>query len=587
MTLEPTTAWSREDPSGDTAPVRPPIPGGIPPLDTRAYMAPVPSGGDDRAVLQALLGAVPAGSEIILQPGVYKLAAALQVSKSVVLNGRGVTTLERTTGCRFIEASGSATELFVKGLRFDGNSFHMAGVFAVGLLELRIDGCDFWEIGVPGYAASVLNRGSVDAVYCSEGGRLRVFDTTAAYVERDGVLARGTVDVQIVRLRANNCGRFGAAVDASDALVSSQLVTFDSCSAVACGAGGFSTEADVGATIDQAVHFSNLDVIDCGADQPAYGGGIILGNKTAGTVNGCSIVNMSPARSMGRVTNGSPTVTNLTNAAAWTAGNHISGRSIPDGTHVVSVDAGAGTLLMSSNATPQTYASTPIFCNSYNAWRNGLVVGGNSGPVSIAGLTVKGCGGYGLSLNTCAGRVTASALSIYGANVGVYVYQAPYTVLSGGTIDHSMYEGVTFDTSIAAEAQGLRIIDSVQAGTNAGNGLRVAAGADCSVIGCDITGANQQYGLAFDITTLINGFTFVGSTVRNYATKWCSLADTTTAGEIRRGVKTFRGPAAPTALPWLVGDRVENSAPASGGFMGWVCVAAGTPGTWKGYGAIA
>lgn len=34
------------------------------------------------------------------------------------------------------------------------------------------------------------------------------------------------------------------------------------------------------------------------------------------------------------------------------------------------------------------------------------------------------------------------------------------------------------------------------------------------------------------------------------------------------------------------GDIVWNSAPSAGGTIGWVCVTAGTPGTWKTWGAI-
>jgi hypothetical protein len=45
--------------------------------------------------------------------------------------------------------------------------------------------------------------------------------------------------------------------------------------------------------------------------------------------------------------------------------------------------------------------------------------------------------------------------------------------------------------------------------------------------------------------------------------------------------------AAPTTGAHLVGDTVWNSAPASGGYMGWVCTTAATPGTWKGFGLIA
>lgn len=46
------------------------------------------------------------------------------------------------------------------------------------------------------------------------------------------------------------------------------------------------------------------------------------------------------------------------------------------------------------------------------------------------------------------------------------------------------------------------------------------------------------------------------------------------------------GSAAPVSGDYLVGDIIENSAPAASGFIGWVCTAAGNPGTWKTYGAI-
>ena len=46
------------------------------------------------------------------------------------------------------------------------------------------------------------------------------------------------------------------------------------------------------------------------------------------------------------------------------------------------------------------------------------------------------------------------------------------------------------------------------------------------------------------------------------------------------------GAAAPTTGTYEVGDIVYNSAPVAGGSIGWVCTTAGTPGTWKTFGAI-
>jgi hypothetical protein len=47
------------------------------------------------------------------------------------------------------------------------------------------------------------------------------------------------------------------------------------------------------------------------------------------------------------------------------------------------------------------------------------------------------------------------------------------------------------------------------------------------------------------------------------------------------------GTAAPSSGTYEVGDIVYNSAPVAGGTIGFVCTTAGTPGTWKTFGAIA
>lgn len=44
--------------------------------------------------------------------------------------------------------------------------------------------------------------------------------------------------------------------------------------------------------------------------------------------------------------------------------------------------------------------------------------------------------------------------------------------------------------------------------------------------------------------------------------------------------------AIPTTGSWAVGDIVYNTVPTTGGYIGWVCITAGTPGTFKGFGSI-
>lgn len=64
------------------------------------------------------------------------------------------------------------------------------------------------------------------------------------------------------------------------------------------------------------------------------------------------------------------------------------------------------------------------------------------------------------------------------------------------------------------------------------------------------------------------------------------------SGEVRISGNVFgkyviyRAFNAPTTGTWNAGDIVLDNVPTAGGTIGWVCVAAGTPGTWKTFGAI-
>lgn len=50
--------------------------------------------------------------------------------------------------------------------------------------------------------------------------------------------------------------------------------------------------------------------------------------------------------------------------------------------------------------------------------------------------------------------------------------------------------------------------------------------------------------------------------------------------------QVFQGAIAPTTGTWARGDLVFNAQPSSGGPVGWVCTAAGAPGTWRSFGTI-
>lgn len=53
------------------------------------------------------------------------------------------------------------------------------------------------------------------------------------------------------------------------------------------------------------------------------------------------------------------------------------------------------------------------------------------------------------------------------------------------------------------------------------------------------------------------------------------------------GTKITYAASAPASGTWAQGDVVYNTSPGAGGAIGWVCTAAGSPGTWKTWGTIA
>ena len=56
--------------------------------------------------------------------------------------------------------------------------------------------------------------------------------------------------------------------------------------------------------------------------------------------------------------------------------------------------------------------------------------------------------------------------------------------------------------------------------------------------------------------------------------------------QFNSNINVSQNNSAPTDGTWQRGDRVYKTAPAAGENIGWVCTTAGTPGTWKTFGAI-
>lgn len=117
--------------------------------------------------------------------------------------------------------------------------------------------------------------------------------------------------------------------------------------------------------------------------------------------------------------------------------------------------------------------------------------------------------------------------------------------------------------------------------------INVVNGYTCDNIDYLCMTGNQVKDISGTVAFFINNVTYVLAT-GNEAYNITTPISYNTAPTVKRDVgNTWNwATAAPTSGRYAVGDVVYNSAPAAGGTIGWVCTTAGTPGTWKTFGAI-
>jgi hypothetical protein len=102
---------------------------------------------------------------------------------------------------------------------------------------------------------------------------------------------------------------------------------------------------------------------------------------------------------------------------------------------------------------------------------------------------------------------------------------------------------------------------------------------------CDMPAAATQLIAArlssTNINVINNAFYGAGVGLTNYFNASGAGAN------VRQANNTWQyGTAAPTTGNWVQGDIVYNTAPASAGFIGFVCTVTGAPGTWRTFGLI-
>jgi hypothetical protein len=212
-----------------------------------------------------------------------------------------------------------------------------------------------------------------------------------------------------------------------------------------------------------------------------------------------------------------------------------------------------------------------------------------SGGLKVLGNKIAG-NNYGYYMNIRSGGST-SILAIIGNSIEDNITGAIYCTGTGGTaFNYILITGNQLSVSDAANGKGVYLGATMGHAVITGNtiyaglvGIHVINGATNVVVdGNDILGADtgSSIGIAFQASTT----GFIGA--NNITHFVSSITDSTTVGGLQRSLKVYYNSDKPAGGDWLLGDIVINTAPASAGYVGWVCTVAGTPGTWKGFGVI-
>lgn len=209
----------------------------------------------------------------------------------------------------------------------------------------------------------------------------------------------------------------------------------------------------------------------------------------------------------------------------------------------------------------QAYGGTAFFDTSFTATTS------PHRDVVVQNNNVKGCA-YGIRTNIAITSLLVSGNMINNDVVGVtsngrgiYITGGTDVKISGNHVRPDTVSGTADCIQTTGAVADMEVTDNTLIGGR--YAFNVSGGS--TITNLKVGGNTCRGQSASDRINwnLITGLTDAGTNSWNYAA------------------------AAPASLYWAVGQRVWFTGPTSGGYIGAVCTAAGSPGTWKSYGVIA
>lgn len=514
---------------------------------------------DDTTAIQA---ALDAGGLVIFPPGTYKITASLEVSSDTTISGYGA--------CISVYGTAPYHAIINTGWTEAGTD---DGVENVNILGLEIDGRKSTKT-----SATDVNSGRGISINSGRYCTVRdcyVHDTYThgiwfgSYYSSDDDTYY-THHITVAGNRCENCGNTewsrGYGIwffwKSYDFVIADNVVTHGEAGGIAVD--DASSGAEASKQCERFAITGNVVTGDTARTDTLNERGITVEGSFDFTVTGNTIDGIGDAI---MVSDGQ--------------GNQTTGYGVISGNTVRAANKGIRILdsrdvLISGNDIEANAGTTPTGIRIESAADPYIV------NVSVTGNLIKS---------------TLVGVRTYTATEGTYtnVVFSGNAVLAIGDLT-----GTANSMGLYAESGAIRILNNTATGFE--DGIRSAS--DSAIVAFNQVSGNK-YGVhltaagnsvAGNLTSGNgSGGLKVDEAAATFATKILSNAfadsESSTAGALYHdnylgSIRRATGTAAPVAGAWVRGDTVYNTTPSAEGYVGWVCTAAGTPGTWKGFGAI-
>lgn len=546
------------------------------PVNILDYGADPTGTNDSTAAIQAALDAVTDGGEVIFPPGTYLVSgngSLLQPKSNTALVGTRTASVIRINSASgdasIFGVSTSVSELVFEGLTLDGNSgvitsydtfglqFPYAGSITVnnctfqnfkrdGMLlglstrvdHLTVDSCNFSNIGYNGVRTYNARMQYIN--------NCRFFDFITSPLDFNPILVENTETTTIVTNNyfSNNSGSWTPGNSTVSLMgdrnyVAGNTIVGGGSIVVHSGPYGRSGIKDyriIGNSIQNIVTSGIIVNTDVNTD-------IIVSNNYLRNVKGTGIQvvsNTAPPYSTNTPVIVSNNIIEDTSNATYTNTNQPA---------CIMAAQTSNVLITGNQCITPRWAGIALLSGANNCTVQNNTIIGQQGQAPTDFLTNVGGG-----IVVAPGGVSY-AEDVYNITInGNFVYNFLTTVSPATTNIRTGGIAVYNDTSGAKSVEYITITNNV---VRDGNGIAI-----------------QTY--------YLGNSTVDGNTIWNSNGDIVDTGSTTLLSNATTGLYS----AAPTTGTWKRGTVIYNSTPSSAGFVGWVCTASGTPGTWKTFGLI-